>query len=121
MDFQPMPVGFEPGPDITVFVVRGVVLNQNGPLPAVSPRQLFQETEVASGIEDRILAIIKTRTPQFDGAENLDVLTLAGDGNFWCPPYATPGGVERRVLPEAGFVGEDERPVSCAGFFLSAG
>jgi len=59
MNFQPMPVGFEPGPDITVLVVRGVVLNQNGPLPAISPRQLFQETEVGSGIEDRILAIIK--------------------------------------------------------------
>jgi hypothetical protein len=29
--------------------------------------------------------------------------------------------VERRVLPEAGFVGEDERPVARAGFFLSAG
>jgi hypothetical protein len=29
--------------------------------------------------------------------------------------------VERRVLPEAGFVGEDQRPVSRAGFFLRAG
>jgi hypothetical protein len=29
--------------------------------------------------------------------------------------------VERRVLPEAGFVGEDQRPVSRSGFFLRAG
>jgi hypothetical protein len=29
--------------------------------------------------------------------------------------------VQRRILPEAGFVGEDQRPMSRAGFFLSAG
>jgi hypothetical protein len=29
--------------------------------------------------------------------------------------------VECRVLPETGFVSEDERPVSRAGFFLRAG
>jgi hypothetical protein len=29
--------------------------------------------------------------------------------------------VERRILPEAGFVGEEERPVSRAGFFLRVG
>jgi hypothetical protein len=29
--------------------------------------------------------------------------------------------VERRVLPEARFVCEDERPVARAGFFLRAG
>jgi hypothetical protein len=29
--------------------------------------------------------------------------------------------VQRRVLPEAGLVGEDQRPVKRLGFFLRAG
>src|SRR4051812_13802851 len=66
MHFQPVPVRAEPGPDIAVLVVRSVVLNQNGPLPAVSPSQLFQEGKIGCGIEHRILSILKTRAPQFD-------------------------------------------------------
>ena len=121
MHFQPVPVGFEPSPDLAVLMIRGVVLNQNGPLPAVLSRQLFEEAEVCGSVKDRVLAIIETRAPQFDGAENLHALAFAGDGNFWWPAYAAPGGVERRILPEAGFVGEEERPVSRSGFFLSVG
>ena len=121
MYFQPVPVGLEPGPNLAVLVVGGIVLNQNGALSTVSPCQLLQEAEVGSGVEDRALAILKTRAPQFDGTEDLHMLALAGDGNFRWPAYAAPGGVERRVLPETGFVGEEERPVSRAGFFLRVG
>ena len=121
MYFQPVPVGLEPCPDFAVLVVGGVVLNQNGPLPAVSPCQLLEESQICGGVENRLLAIIEARAPQFDSAQNLDALALSGDGNFWRIPYAAPGGVERRILPEAGFVREDERPVSRAGFFLRLG
>ena len=117
MHLQPVPVRAEPAPDIAVLVVGSIVLNQDGPLPAVSPSQLFQEGKLGGGIEDRILPIIKTRAPQFDGTEDLHVLALAGHGNCGRRPYAAPGGMERRILPETGFVGEDERPVSRAGFF----
>ena len=41
-------------------------------------------------------------------------------GDFRWAPGAAPGGVERRVLPETGFVGEEERAGSRAGFFLRA-
>jgi hypothetical protein len=121
MYFQPVPVGLEPGPNLAVLVVGGVVLNQNGPLCTVAPCQLLQEAEVGGGIEDYALAILKVRAPQFDSTENLHVLALAGNGNFRWPAYAAPGGAERRILPETGFVGEEERPVSRTGFFLSAG
>jgi len=30
MDFEPTPVRFEPTPDIFIFVIRSVVLNQHG-------------------------------------------------------------------------------------------
>ena len=121
MHFQPMPVGLEPCPDLSVLVVGGVVLNQNRSLAAVSPSELFKEAEVRGGVEDGVLAIIEPRAPKFDGTENLHVLAFSRHGDFRWAPDAAPGGVERRVLPETGFVGEDERPVSRSGFFLRAG
>jgi len=121
MHFQPMPVGLEPRPDLRILVVGGVVLNQNRSLAAVAPSQLFEETEVGGGIEDGVPVVIEPPAPKFDGAENLHALAFSGYGDFWRAPDAAPGGVERRVLPEAGFVGEQERPVSRAGFFLRAG
>jgi len=36
-------------------------------------------------------------------------------------PHAAPGGVQRRVLPEAGFVGKDQGPVQDLGFFFKLG
>lgn len=121
MHFQPVPVGLEPGPDIGMLVVGGIVLNQNCSLAAISPGQLFEKAEVRGGIENCVLAIIEPWAPKFDGAENLHVLAFSRHGNFWWVPYAAPGGVERRILPEARFVGEDEGPVSRPGFFLRAG
>jgi hypothetical protein len=121
MHFQPMPVGLEPRPDLRILVVGGIVLNQDGSLAAIAPSELFEEAEVRAGIEDGFLTVIEPRAPKFDGAENLDALAFSGYGDFRRAPDAAPGGVERRVLPEAGFVGEEESPVSRAGFFLSAG
>ena len=121
MNLQPMPVGLEPCPDIGILVVRGVVLNPNRSLTAIAPGELFEEAKVGGGIEDRFLAVVEPRAPKFDGAENLHVLAFSGYGDFRRAPDAAPGGVERGVLPEAGFVGEEESPVSRAGFFLRAG
>ena len=108
MHLQPMAVGLEPCPDLGVLVVRGVILNQDRPLAAVSPGQLFQETEVRGGIEDGVLAIVESRVPKFDGAENLHALAFSRDGDLWWTTHSAPGGVQRRVLPEASLVGEDQ-------------
>jgi len=120
MHFQPMPVGLEPCPDIGVLGVGGVVLNQNRSLTAGSPSELFQEAKVGSGM-DMVLAIVEPCAPKFDGTENLDVLAFSRHRDFRWASDATPGGVDGGVLPETGFVGKDERPLSRAGFFLRAG
>src|SRR5262249_43192748 len=60
--------------NLRFLVIRRVVLNQDRPLPAIAPRQLFQEAEVGDGIEDRVLAIIETRAPQFNGSEDFTFL-----------------------------------------------
>ena len=36
-------------------------------------------------------------------------------------PHAAPGGVQRRVLPEAGFVGEKQGPDQGLGFVFRFG
>ena len=121
MHLQPVAVGPEPGPDVDMLMVGGVVLNQDGSLAAISARQVFEKVQVGGGIENCGLAIVKACTPELDGPQNFDIVAFAGDGDFRRSSYAAPGGVERRVLPETGFVCEEERPVARAGFFLSAG
>ena len=107
MHFQPLAVGLEPLPDVSVFVVGSVVLNQDCSLVAVSPGQLFEESKIGTGIEDRVPAIVEACTPEFDGPKNLYALALPGNRHFRRATYAAPGGVQRRILPEAGLVGED--------------
>ena len=96
-------------------------MNDDCSLAAISPGQLFQEVEIRAGVEGGVLPIIEPRAPKFDGAENLHVLAFSRHRDFRWAPYATPGGVERRVLPEAGFVGKYQRPTLRARFFLMLG
>jgi len=102
-------------------VIGGVVLDEDGSLPAVGSRQLFQERQVAAGVENRVLPIMETSSPEFNGAQDLDVLAFAGDGDFGRMAHPAPGGVQGRVLAETGFVGKDQGPVLRVGFFLISG
>jgi hypothetical protein len=62
VDFQPVPVGFEPAPDLSVLMIRGVVLNENGPASAIMRGQAMQEIQVGGSIEDRGLLIVEAGT-----------------------------------------------------------
>ena len=121
MDLQPVPVGSEPTPDLSVLVVGGVVLNENGPLAAIMRREALQKIQVGSGVEDRGLRIVEAGAPKLDGAQDLDALAFAGNRDLGWMSDSAPGGVQRGVLPEAGFVGENQCAVLAAGFFLRRG
>jgi len=121
MHLQPVAVGSEPVPNAGILVIRGIVLNQNGSTAAVVEGQLMEECQVRGSIENGILLVMEAGLPEFDGAKDLDALTLAGDRDLRRPADPTPGGVQRGVLPEARFVGEDQRPVFSLGFFLRLG
>ena len=82
---------------------------------------MLQKAEVGVGVEDRVLPVVETRAPQFDGAQDFDALALSRDGDFRRVPDATPGGMQRGVLSETGFIGEDQRPTLGSGFFLRLG
>ncbi len=121
MNLQPTSVGFEPFPHVGVLMIGGVVLNHDGPLVAISRRQLLEEAEVGGGVEDGVLSIIEPRTPEFDGSEYLHALALSGNRDFRRATHPAPGSVQSRVLPETGLVGEDQRPVPLLGFFFRSG
>ena len=121
MHFQPVSVGAEPVPDLGILVIGGVVVNQNGSPVTVVPRQLLEEGQVRGSVEGDLLPVMEAGLPEFDGAQNLDALAFAGDGNLRRLPDAAPGGVQGGILAEAGFVGEDQRPVLSPGFFLRLG
>ena len=119
--FQPVAVGAEPTPNFRIFVIGGVVLDEDGSLPPVGSRQLLQERQVAGSVEHRVLAVMETRTPEFDGAQNLHVLAFASDRDLGRMAHPAPSGMQGRVLAEAGFVGKDQGPVLRVGFFLICG
>ena len=121
MYLQPAPVGLERSPDLRVLVIRGVILNQHGSLPAVRSCQLLQERQVAVGIENAVFSIMKSSAPKFDGTQDFDVFAFAGHRDFRRMAHAAPGGMQRRILAEAGFVGKDQGPVLRVGFFLISG
>jgi hypothetical protein len=117
MHRQPTPVGLKPSPDLRVLVIRSMILNQNRSLATIAPGELFEEAQIICGIKDRLLTIVEPRSPEFDGSKYFDVLALASDRNFHRAADPAPGGVQRGILPEAGFIGEDQRPMLRLRFF----
>ena len=99
-------------------MIRGVVLNENGPAAAIMRGQAMQEVQIGGSIEDGGLRVLEAGTPEFDRAQDLDTLAFAGDGDLGRMAEPAPGGVQGGVLPETGFVGKDQRPLLGAGFFL---
>jgi hypothetical protein len=121
VDFQPVALGFEPVPDFRLLVIGGVVLNENGPPAAVMRNKETEEVQIGASIEDGGLRIMEAGLPNFHGAQDLDAFAFPSDGNFRGMTDSAPGGMQGGVLPETGFIGENQRPVLAAGFFLRRG
>jgi hypothetical protein len=81
----------------------------------------MQEAQVSRGIEDRGWPVVESSLPEFDGAQDFDALAFSGHRHFRRVTDPAPGRVEGGILPEAGLVGKNQRPVLGAGFFLRRG
>jgi len=75
-------LGFEPIPDIFIFVIRSIVLNQYCAATSIVVSDAFEESPVSAGIEHGILSVMKTSTPKLNRAKDLHVLALSGNWNF---------------------------------------
>lgn len=111
----------EPGPDIPIFVVGGVVLDEMYSARAVMTQDSFQVLDVGLGIEHRLELVEKPGGVQLDGAEDFEGVALARGGDFRLRPYPGPGLVKRGVLAEGGLVPKEEGRPFAVGFFLTSG
>ena len=68
MHFEPSVVGFEPCPNVMLFVVGRVVLYEDGSATTVPPRDLLQEGEVRHCIENVILLVVKLSGVDLNGS-----------------------------------------------------
>lgn len=96
-------------------------MNENRSPAAIVRRKVVEEGQVGGSVEDGILLVMEAGMPEFDRTQDFDTLTFSGDGDLRRMADAAPGGVQRRVLTETGFIGEDQRPVLGLGFFLRLG
>lgn len=92
-------------------------MNENRSPAAIGSGEAVEESEVGGGVEDGILLVMEAGMPKFDRAQDFDALPFPADGDLGRVADAAPGGVQRRVLTETGFIGEDQCPVLSLGFF----
>jgi len=121
MYVPPVAIRGEPAPHLGILVIGGVVLNQHRSAPAAAPRQLFQKGQAGRGVEDGVQPLVETGAPQLDGAQDLHAFAFSRHRSFGRTTDAAPGGMQRGILPEAGFVGENQRPAFVLRFFLRFG
>jgi hypothetical protein len=114
-------MGGKPVPYLAVLVVRGIVLDQKDFLGIVVSNQPLQIGDIGRGIEDLLKMVKETGGIEFDRAKDLERLLLPCGGNFGLASYPRPGLVESGVLPESGFVLEEEGGSFAPGFFLMSG
>lgn len=121
MHREPGLIAPEPGPHGLVLVVGRVVLDENRAAAAVAERQVIEKGQVRVGVEHDVPPVVKRGVVKVHGPEDLDAFAGPSDRHLRGGANATPGGVERRVLPKARLIGEDQRPVLALGFFLRLG
>jgi hypothetical protein len=117
VDLDISAVSREPGPDIPVFVVGGVVLNAMYSARTVMAKESFQVLDVGLGVEPLVELVEEPGGVQLDGAEDFEGVALAGRGDFRLRPYPGPGLVEGRVLAEGGLVPKEDSRSLAFGFF----
>lgn len=124
MDGKPVPVFLKPAPDILILVVGGIVLDQMnlvGSRFAAGGRHLSQEAQIRLSIEDRLPAINELGLLEIDGAEDLDAFPGTRHRDERLRTDTGPGLMESRVLPEAGFIFEEDVGSFVPRFFLMLG
>lgn len=102
-------------------MVRGIVLNQIDFSWEIASQRSFEIPDVRFGIEHFLEMIEEPGTVEFDGSEDLERVPLPCGRDFRLRSYPCPGAIEGRVLPEAGFVFEEDRCPFALGFFLMRG
>lgn len=81
----------------------------------------MEEVPIGGSIENRGRPEVEATTPKLDSAQDLLAFAFAGDGNLGRMADPAPSNVPAGILPETGFVGENQGAVLRSGFFLRRG
>lgn len=121
MDLDVFAVIREPCPDLTVFVIGGVVLDEMDAAGNILAQNSFQIRDVGYGVEHLLELVEEPGGVQLDHAEDFEGVALARRGNFRLSADPGPGLVEGGILAEGRLVPKEESGPFAFGFFLMSG
>jgi len=102
-------------------MVRGVVLNEEHLLSAITLCQAIEEGGVAPAFKNVSTPIVESGAVQIDGSEDLLRVSLPRRRDEWLMTPPCPSLIEGRILAETGFIAEEQSRAAISGFFLSEG
>ena len=109
----------KPFPHFRRPMVSGIIVDQEHLLTGIALGQAIQESGVAPPLKPLAMPVVEPGPIQIDGAKNLLRVALASGRNQRLVTSARPRLVEARILPETGFIGEQQGRVALCGFFLA--
>ena len=95
-----------------------MLLNQIDFWGKVASHNPFEVSHIGLGIEDFLKMVEKPGTVQLDCSKNLEGVSLSRGWDLRLSTYPCPCPIQGRVLPETGFVFEEDRCPFAPGFFL---
>ena len=121
MDLDVFAVIGKPQPDISVFVVRGIVLDKMDSAGEIMAKNFFQVENIGHGIENGLELIKQSGGIQFDRSKEFEGIALTGGGDFRLHAYLGPRLIKGGILAEGGLVSKENRCAFPFGFFLMWG
>jgi hypothetical protein len=112
-----MPIVREPLPHFRSLVVRGIIVNKEDFLLAVALRQPAWKRRVTLALENLPIPIVEFWPVEIHRSAYLLRVALAGGRNQRLVSAAGPGLIEAGVLPETGFVAEEQSGFALSVFF----
>lgn len=117
-----MTIFLKPSPDVLVFMVRGIILNEDRLSWEISGSQLlFQIRSISLCVEDRSALVEKSGRKDVDRSKNFEGLSLACHRDKRLGSTSRPSPMEGGVLTETGFVLVNQTGFLPLGFFLISG
>ena len=108
-DCPPTTVRIKPSTDVTVFMIRRIVLNPDHTTWIVASRYLFQKIQIGHCVEDLVATIKETSRVYLYTTEDFDAVPLPRDRNLRLTTESRPCSVQGGVLAEGCLVGMDQR------------
>jgi hypothetical protein len=117
VDCEPRAILLEPIPDITVLVIRRIILDPKNRPRKIGARHALPISQIALSIEDLGHLVEELPGEHIHRTEHFDGFVLTSHRDFRLMTTTCPGPVQCRVLAKTGFVTVDQCRPKSSGFF----